>query len=103
MQFKLPTVTQRDLNTPLPADAEEQALSSARRDAIFAGMSAALLSAVIGSRFMGFGRTQMVLSALGSGSLGGYYFHQAFVTANMAELDRERERLAQLGVTPRDL
>ncbi|KAJ7314731.1 hypothetical protein DFH08DRAFT_894684 [Mycena albidolilacea] len=61
-------------------------------------MSAALASAVIGSRFMGFGRTQMMLSALGSGVLSGYYFNQAFVTANMVEVEKERERLATLGI-----
>ncbi|KAF8202728.1 hypothetical protein K438DRAFT_1820678 [Mycena galopus ATCC 62051] len=98
MPFKLPEVTQRDLTKPLPADAEEQAISGARRDAIFAGMSAALVSAVIGSRFMGFGRTQMMLSALGSGVLSGYYFNQAFVAANMMEVQKEKERLTRLGI-----
>ncbi|KAJ6550244.1 hypothetical protein B0H19DRAFT_1160681 [Mycena capillaripes] len=98
MRFRLPEVAQRDLNKPLPADAEDQAIQGARRDAIFAGMSAALVSAVIGSRFMGFGRTQMVLSALGSGALSGYYFNQAFVAANMAEIQKEKDRLAALDI-----
>lgn len=63
MSFRLPKAAQRDLNKPLPADAEEQAINvripvhdtqsstvltilaqGARRDAIFAGMSAALVS-----------------------------------------------------------
>ncbi|KAK6981507.1 hypothetical protein R3P38DRAFT_415282 [Favolaschia claudopus] len=99
MPFKLPEVAQRDLNRPLPADAEEQAISSARRDAIFAGMSAALASAVIGSRFMGFGRTQMLFSGLGSGVLSGYYFNKAFVAANMKEVEKEQGRLKELGIT----
>ncbi|KAJ7844923.1 hypothetical protein B0H14DRAFT_2775882 [Mycena olivaceomarginata] len=98
MSFRLPKAAQRDLSKPLPADAEEQAINGARRDAIFAGMSAALASAVIGSRFMGFGRTQMMLSALGSGVLSGYYFNQAFVAANMMEVQKEKERLAALGI-----
>ncbi|KAJ7676504.1 hypothetical protein DFH06DRAFT_1168349 [Mycena polygramma] len=98
MRFRLPEVTHRDLNKPLPFDAEDQAVESARRDAIFAGMSAALVSAVIGSRFMGFGRTQMILSAVGSGALSGYYFNQAFVAANMLEIEKEKERLAALGI-----
>ncbi|KAJ7779330.1 hypothetical protein DFH07DRAFT_794705 [Mycena maculata] len=98
MRLRVPEVAQRDLNKPLPPDAEEQAIQGARRDAIFAGMSAALVSAVIGSRFMGFGRTQMILSAVGSGSLSGYFFNQAFVAANLAELDKEKERLAALGI-----
>ncbi|KAJ7272942.1 hypothetical protein C8J57DRAFT_1316072 [Mycena rebaudengoi] len=101
MRLRLPTVAQRDLNEPLPPDAEEQALKSARRDAIFAGMSAALVSAVIGSKFMGFGRTKMIASGLGSGILSGYFFNQAFVTANMAELVKEKERLAATqGIQP---
>ncbi|KAJ6492227.1 hypothetical protein C8R45DRAFT_1096253 [Mycena sanguinolenta] len=95
MPFKLPEVVQRDLNRPLPADAEEQAIHGARRDAIFA--------AVIGSRFMGFGRTQMMLSALGSGVLSGYYFNQAFVAANMMEVQKEKERLKALGIHERNL
>ncbi|KAJ7608508.1 hypothetical protein DFH06DRAFT_192032 [Mycena polygramma] len=100
MRFRLPEVRHRDLSKPLPADAEEQAIQGAKRDAIFAGMSAGLVSAVIGSRFMGFGRAQMILSAVGSGALAGYYFNQAFVTANMAELTKEKERLAALGIQP---
>ncbi|KAJ7487047.1 hypothetical protein FB451DRAFT_1228640 [Mycena latifolia] len=98
MRLKLPEVAQRDKSIPLPPDAEEQALQAARRDAIFAGMSAALVSAVIGSRFMGFGRTQMILSGVGSGTLSGYFFHQAFVAANFAEIEKEKQRLAGLGI-----
>ncbi|KAJ7627359.1 hypothetical protein FB45DRAFT_60033 [Roridomyces roridus] len=98
MRLRLPEVAHRDLNTPLPADAEDQAIQGARRDAIFAGMSAALLSAVIGSRFMSFGRTQMIFSAVGSGVLSGYYFNQAFLAANMAELDKEKARLACMDI-----
>ncbi|KAJ6609785.1 hypothetical protein B0H10DRAFT_2063126 [Mycena sp. CBHHK59/15] len=98
MRLRFPTVATRDLNKPLPPDAEEQAIQGARRDAIFAGMSAALVSAVIGSKFMGFGRTQMIISGLGSGVLSGYYFNQAFVAANMVELDKERERLELQGM-----
>ncbi|KAJ7744205.1 hypothetical protein B0H16DRAFT_1560476 [Mycena metata] len=98
MRLRLPEVAQRDLNQPLPTDAEDQAIQSARRDAIFAGMSAALVSAVIGSRFMGFGRTQMILSGIGSGVLSGYYFNQAFVAANLLEIEKEKERIAALGI-----
>ncbi|KAJ7113387.1 hypothetical protein C8R44DRAFT_796445 [Mycena epipterygia] len=96
MKFRLPTAAQRDLNQPLPSDAEEQAIQGARRDAIFAGISAGLASAVIGSRFMGFGRIQMIMSGVGSGVLAGYYFNQAFVAANMQEIENEKERLATL-------
>ncbi|KAJ7159647.1 hypothetical protein C8R46DRAFT_1108775 [Mycena filopes] len=98
MRLRLPEVTQRDLNQPLPSDAEDQAIQSARRDAIFAGMSAALVSAVIGSRFMGFGRTQMIISGIGSGALSGYYFNQAFVAANMLELEKEKKRQTEAGI-----
>ncbi|KAJ7465773.1 hypothetical protein B0H11DRAFT_2049231 [Mycena galericulata] len=101
MRLRFPEVAQRDLNTPLPADAEKQAIDGARRDAIFAGMSAALVSAVIGSRFMGFNRTQMILSGVGSGAFSGYFFNQAFVAANMTELQKEKERLASLGIEHR--
>ncbi|KAJ7679728.1 hypothetical protein B0H17DRAFT_1077580 [Mycena rosella] len=98
MRLKLPEVAQRDLTTALPADAEEQAIQGAWRDALFAGMAAGLVSAVVGSRFMGFGRTQMLLSGVGSGGLSGYYFHRAFLAANMVELEKEKERLATLGI-----
>ncbi|KAJ7264490.1 hypothetical protein B0H12DRAFT_1068737 [Mycena haematopus] len=70
MLFKLPEVAQRDLNKPLPVDAEDQAIHGARRDAIFAG----------------------------SGVLSGYYFNQAFVAANMMEVQKEKERLKSLGI-----
>ncbi|KAJ7458889.1 hypothetical protein FB451DRAFT_1272777 [Mycena latifolia] len=98
MRFRLPEVAQRDLSQPLPPDAEDQAIQAARRDAIFAGMSAGLVSAVIGSRFMGFGRIQMILSGVGSGGLSGYFFNRAFLAANMADIKKEKERLAALGI-----
>ncbi|KAJ7192554.1 hypothetical protein GGX14DRAFT_594329 [Mycena pura] len=98
MRLRIPEVAQRDTELALPADAEEQAIQGARRDAIYAGMSAALVSAVIGSRFMGFGRVQMILSGVGSGVLGGYYFNKAFLAANMAEIEKEKERLKAAGI-----
>ncbi|KAJ7850391.1 hypothetical protein B0H14DRAFT_2763573 [Mycena olivaceomarginata] len=98
MSFRLPKAVQRDLNKPLPADAKAQAINGARRDAIFAGMSAALVSAVIGSRFMGFGRTQMMLGALGSGVLSGYYFQSGVRCGQHDGGRKERERLSTLAV-----
>ncbi|KAJ7865366.1 hypothetical protein B0H14DRAFT_2734551 [Mycena olivaceomarginata] len=100
MSFRLPKAVQRDLNKPLPPMPRRKQLimltQGARRDAIFAGMSAALVSAVIGSRFMGFGRTQMMLGALGKGI--SMFTDIAFVAANMMEVEKERERLSTLGI-----
>ncbi|KAJ7054984.1 hypothetical protein C8F01DRAFT_1088370 [Mycena amicta] len=95
MKFRFPEVAQRDTTLALPDDAEQQAVDAARRDAIYAGMSAALASAVIGSKFMRFNRTQMILSGVGSGLLSGYYFNKAFLGANMGQLAVERERLRE--------
>ncbi|KAF7294176.1 hypothetical protein HMN09_01146000 [Mycena chlorophos] len=100
MKFRFPEVTQRDTTLALPEDAEQQAVEGARRDAIYAGLSAALVSAVIGSKFMRFNRTQMILSGVGSGVLSGYYFNKAFLGANLSQLERERERLRNEAQNP---
>ncbi|KAG2129718.1 uncharacterized protein EDB93DRAFT_1055975, partial [Suillus bovinus] len=58
----------------------------ARRDGIFAGLTSGLAGALVGSKFMGFGRNKTIISGALTGLLSGYFFTQAFLASNMAQL-----------------
>ncbi|KAG2753454.1 hypothetical protein P692DRAFT_201705663, partial [Suillus brevipes Sb2] len=61
----------------------------ARRDGIFAGLTSGLAGGkfpLVSSRFMGFGRNKTIISATLTGLLSGYFFTQAFLSSNMAQL-----------------
>jgi len=68
----------------------EQAGRDANRDAMFAGMTAALAGAVIGRHLMGFGRNRTILAGLLTGSLSGFYFSKAFLSSRIALLKDKR-------------
>lgn len=58
----------------------------ARRDGIFAGLTSGLAGALVGSKFMGFGRNKTIISGALTGLLSGYFFTQAFLSSNLAQL-----------------
>jgi hypothetical protein len=62
------------------------AWKEARRDGIFAGLTSGLAGALVGSKFMGFGRNKTIISGALTGLLSGYFFTQAFLSSNMAQL-----------------
>ncbi|KAG2072989.1 hypothetical protein BDR04DRAFT_1152870 [Suillus decipiens] len=75
---------------------EAAAWKEARRDGIFAGLTSGLaggditfhlaVTALVGSKFMGFGRNKTIISGALTGLLSGYFFTQAFLSSNMARL-----------------
>ncbi|KAJ7585354.1 hypothetical protein C8J56DRAFT_946502 [Mycena floridula] len=59
-----------------------------RKEGVFAGLTSALASALIGSKFLRFTRTQTLVCGVLTGILSGYYFTEAFTASNMAKLER---------------
>ncbi|KAH9075683.1 hypothetical protein EDB83DRAFT_1805654 [Lactarius deliciosus] len=72
----------------LPIDAVARANGNARRDGTFAGLTAGLLGAIIGSRF-GLSRNKTFIAGTITGILSGYQFTQGFAAANMSRLRAE--------------
>ncbi|KAI0005348.1 hypothetical protein BJV74DRAFT_880623 [Russula compacta] len=73
---------------PIPIDAVARANDNARRDGIFAGLTAGLLGAIIGGR-LGLSRTNTWIAGSVTGILSGYQFTQGFTAANMSRLRAE--------------
>ncbi|KAH9043867.1 hypothetical protein EDB85DRAFT_2138550 [Lactarius pseudohatsudake] len=72
----------------LPIDAVARANGNARRDGTFAGLTAGLLGAIIGSR-LGLSRNKTFIAGTITGILSGYQFTQGFAAANMSRLRAE--------------
>ncbi|KAG2023960.1 hypothetical protein CC2G_001562 [Coprinopsis cinerea AmutBmut pab1-1] len=72
----------------------DEALTEAKKEAFFAGLTGALASSVIGSRLLKFNRNTSIISGILSGVLSGYYFNEAFRSTAIAQLRREDARLA---------
>ncbi|KAF9467008.1 hypothetical protein BDZ94DRAFT_1295461 [Collybia nuda] len=87
-------LTASDSTYKLPDDARAQVISEARKEGIFAGLSSALASAVIGQRLMGFNRRTTLFCGVLSGALAGYMFTQAFTSTALAQLHAEEVRQA---------
>jgi len=68
----------------------EAAGREANRDALFAGMTAALVGAVIGRHIMGFGRNRTILTGLLTGSFSGFFFSRAFLSSRIAMMEDRR-------------
>ncbi|KAI0045732.1 hypothetical protein FA95DRAFT_1560859 [Auriscalpium vulgare] len=73
-------------STELPPDAVKRATSSARRDGVFAGLTAGLLAAIIGGRLMGLSRRKAWGAGIVAGAGSGYQFTQGFTAANVSRL-----------------
>ncbi|KAF8480819.1 hypothetical protein DFH94DRAFT_430094 [Russula ochroleuca] len=73
------------MSETLPIDAVARANGNARRDGTFAGLTAGLLGAIIGSR-LGLSRINVFIAGTVSGIMSGYQFTQGFAAANMSRL-----------------
>ncbi|EJF55938.1 hypothetical protein BD309DRAFT_949068 [Dichomitus squalens] len=80
----------------LPIDAVAQATRQAQRDGIFAGLSSALVSAILGARLFRLNRNATILCGVVTGIVSGYQFTQGFLATNLARLDAEKARLDKL-------
>ncbi|RDB27350.1 hypothetical protein Hypma_004320 [Hypsizygus marmoreus] len=60
----------------LPPDVRARALTEAKKEGIFAGLSSGLASAVVGQKLMGFNRNKTIVCGILSGVLAGYMFTQ---------------------------
>ncbi|KII86253.1 hypothetical protein PLICRDRAFT_43829 [Plicaturopsis crispa FD-325 SS-3] len=93
-----------DWKSKLPADDVARCISDARQDGIYGGLSSGLLSALIGQKFMKFGRYQTVFCGVLTGALSGYLFTQAFLESNLAKLQaQEMARIKALNQENVDL
>ncbi|EMD41467.1 hypothetical protein CERSUDRAFT_90034 [Gelatoporia subvermispora B] len=76
---------------------EEEALEWCRQDAlkegIYAGLSAGLVSAILGSKLFRFNRNTTILCGVVTGVLSGYQFTQGFYASNVARLRAEQRQL----------
>ncbi|KAI0825284.1 hypothetical protein BC628DRAFT_1320631, partial [Trametes gibbosa] len=68
----------------------------ARRDGVFAGLSSALVSAIIGSKLFRLNRNATILCGVVTGVVSGYQFTQGFLAANVARVEQEQARLDKL-------
>ncbi|KAL4254900.1 hypothetical protein ABKN59_004323 [Abortiporus biennis] len=77
------------------SEAYDRCRREARRDGIFAGMSAGLVGAIIGSRFFKFNRNTTLVCGVVTGVLAGYQFTQGFLSTNLARLQHEQQAMLQ--------
>ncbi|KAH9850618.1 hypothetical protein C2E23DRAFT_734717, partial [Lenzites betulinus] len=68
----------------------------ARRDGVFAGLSSALASAIIGSKLFRLNRNATIMCGVVTGVVSGYQFTQGFLAANVARVEQEQARLDKL-------
>ncbi|PBK64139.1 hypothetical protein ARMSODRAFT_962282 [Armillaria solidipes] len=81
-----------DAGIPPPADAVERAKTEGRKEGLFAGLTSALASGLIGAKFMGLNRNKTVVTIVLSGALSGYYFTEAFTQTALKQLQVEWEK-----------
>ncbi|KAK0207834.1 hypothetical protein DFS33DRAFT_380641 [Desarmillaria ectypa] len=81
-----------DAGNPPPADAVERANTEGRKEGLFAGLTSALASGLIGAKLMGLNRSKTVVTIVLSGALSGYYFTEAFTQTALKQLQVEWEK-----------
>ncbi|KAK7461311.1 hypothetical protein VKT23_008490 [Stygiomarasmius scandens] len=79
----------------LPADAVARAKTEAQKEGVFAGLTSALASALIGAKAFGFKRYPTLVCGAITGVISGYLFTEAFHETHLARLQREAQKLAQ--------
>lgn len=86
----------------LPADAVARCAKEARKDGIFAGLSAGLTGAILGSKVFRFNRNTTIICGIVTGVLSGYQFTQGFHASNLALLRAEhaKQRSSENNFTP---
>ncbi|KAJ4485243.1 hypothetical protein J3R30DRAFT_3696556 [Lentinula aciculospora] len=77
----------------LAPDAVALATKEARKEGIFAGLTSALVSTLIGSKALGLKRYPALACGAITAVLSGYYFTEAFTVAHLAKLERDRDIL----------
>ncbi|CCL98933.1 uncharacterized protein FIBRA_00940 [Fibroporia radiculosa] len=78
-----------DTVSNLPTDAVVRCSKEARKDGLFAGLSAGLAGAILGSKVFRFNRNTAIICGLLTGALSGYQFTQAFLSSNLARMRAE--------------
>ncbi|KAI6000918.1 hypothetical protein EDC04DRAFT_2791052 [Pisolithus marmoratus] len=76
----------------VPESLQTVANKEARRDGMFAGLTAGLSGALLGSKLLRFNRNQTIICGVLTGVLSGYFFTQAFLSSRLAVL---KKNLAQ--------
>ncbi|KAH9836643.1 uncharacterized protein C8Q71DRAFT_51545 [Rhodofomes roseus] len=76
-------------------------LQEARKDGIFAGFSAGLVGAILGSKVFRLNRNTTIVCGVLTGALSGWQFTQGFRTSKLASLRAELalRKQSELGVT----
>ncbi|ESK93497.1 hypothetical protein Moror_1689 [Moniliophthora roreri MCA 2997] len=78
----------------LPPDAIDHAYTEARKEGLFAGLTSALASAHIGSKFMGLRRYPTIACGVITGLAAGYLFTEAFKETHIRLLKQEATKAA---------
>ncbi|KAG7439542.1 uncharacterized protein BT62DRAFT_700828 [Guyanagaster necrorhizus] len=86
-----------DAGNPPPADAVQRATTEGRKEGLFAGLTSALASGLIGAKFMGLNRNKTIITIVlfffaVTGGLSGYYFTEAFTQTALKQLQVEWEK-----------
>ncbi|KZS90074.1 hypothetical protein SISNIDRAFT_488608 [Sistotremastrum niveocremeum HHB9708] len=77
----------------LPVDQLGRANRLAQKDAIFAGLTAGLVGAIIGGQFFKFGRNKTILTGIATGVISSYFFAQGFLSTRLAALEQQERDL----------
>ncbi|KAJ3763353.1 hypothetical protein EV361DRAFT_950795 [Lentinula raphanica] len=77
----------------LPSEKVALATKEAKKEGIFAGLTSALASTLIGSKALGLKRYPALACGAITAVLSGYYFTEAFTAAHLAKLERDQELL----------
>ncbi|KAI6152904.1 hypothetical protein EDD17DRAFT_1634572 [Pisolithus thermaeus] len=60
---------------------------------MFAGLTAGLTGALLGSKLLRFNRNQTIVCGILTGALSGYFFTQAFLSSHLAQLlDQQQQQ-----------
>ncbi|KAI0078528.1 hypothetical protein K474DRAFT_1660339 [Panus rudis PR-1116 ss-1] len=81
--------------TTLPLDVVARATREAQKDGVFAGLSAGLVGAIVGSRFFRFNRNTTIVCGIVTGVLSGYQFTRGFLSSKLARLEAERAAMSK--------
>ncbi|CAL1696817.1 unnamed protein product [Somion occarium] len=75
--------------TKLPIDVVARCTREAQKDGLFAGLSAGLVGAIVGSKLFRFNRNTTIVCGAVTGVLAGYQFSRAFLSSKLAVLEAE--------------
>ncbi|KAF9261514.1 hypothetical protein L218DRAFT_961265 [Marasmius fiardii PR-910] len=84
----------------LPPDAIIRAHTEGKKEGLFAGLTSALASAHIGSRFMGLKRYPTIACGVITAIASGYLFTKAFTDTHIRRLKQEAAKLSSPNPDP---